>query len=159
MKQYLVPYLISSHPGSNIHDAIELAQYLKGTGHWPEQVQDFYPTPGTASTCMYFTGLDPATMQPVYVARTREEKAMQRALLQCHIRKNWPLIRKALRSADREDLIGSGKNCLVPPDYLSPDEQRASAYRKPQARSGNSSHGGGKKNAGGGGRSSRRGRG
>ena len=116
VKQYLVPYLISSHPGANIHDAIELAQYLKRINHKPEQVQDFYPTPGTASTCMYFTGLDPYTMQQVYVAKTHEEKAMQRALLQCHIRRNWPLIRKALRLADREDLIGTGKGCLVPPD-------------------------------------------
>ena len=116
LKQYLVPYLISSHPGATIHDAIELAQYLKRINHKPEQVQDFYPTPGTASTCMYHTGLDPLTMQPVYVAKTREEKAMQRALLQCHIRRNWPLIRKALRLADREDLIGTGKGCLVPPD-------------------------------------------
>ena len=148
MRQYLVPYLISSHPGSNIHDAIELAQYLKTTGHKPEQVQDFYPTPGTASTCMYHTGLDPATMQPVYVAKSREEKAMQRALMQCHIRRNWPLIRKALRSADREDLIGSGRNCLVPPDYLSPDEQRASSMRNPQPRNGKKSAGGGGQNRG-----------
>lgn len=124
LRQYLVPYLISSHPGSTLQDAIELALYLKKTGHRPEQVQDFYPTPGTASTCMYFTGLDPATMQPVYVAKSREEKAMQRALLQCHVRKNWPLIRKALRFADREDLIGNGKGCLVPPDARSPEAAR-----------------------------------
>jgi len=159
MRQFLVPYLISSHPGSNIHDAIELALYLKQKNYRPEQVQDFYPTPGTASTCMYYTGLDPVTMQPVFVAKTREEKAMQRALMQCHIRKNWPLIRKALRSADREDLIGSGKNCLVPPDYLSPDSQRASAMRRPQQHGGNAPRGGGKKGPGGGRRSSRRGRG
>ncbi len=117
MKQYLVPYLISSHPGATLSDAIELALYLKRTGHRPEQVQDFYPTPGTLSTCMYYTGLDPRTMRPVYVAKTREEKAMQRALMQCHIRRNWPLIRKALRKADRDDLIGTGGDCLVPPDY------------------------------------------
>lgn len=116
LRQFLVPYLISSHPGATMQDAIELAQYLKRTNHKPEQVQDFYPTPGTASTCMYHTGLDPFTMQPVYVAKTREEKAMQRALMQCHIRRNWPLIRKALRLADREDLIGTGRGCLVPPD-------------------------------------------
>lgn len=121
MRQYLVPYLISSHPGATIHDAIELAQYLKRINHKPEQVQDFYPTPGTTSTCMYYTGLDPFTMQPVYVAKTREEKAMQRALMQCHIRGNWPLIRKALRMADREDLIGTGKGCLVPPDTRGQD--------------------------------------
>ncbi len=114
MRQFLVPYLISSHPGATLDDAIELAVYLKQTGHRPEQVQDFYPTPGTASTCMFFTGLDPFTLEPVYVAKSREEKAMQRALMQCHIRKNWPLIRKALKKAGRGDLIGSGKDCLVP---------------------------------------------
>ena len=158
MRQYLVPYLISSHPGSNIQDAIELALYLKEKNYRPEQVQDFYPTPGTASTCMYHTGLDPVTMQPVYVAKTREEKAMQRVLMQCHIRRNWPLVRKALRSADREDLIGSGRNCLVPPDYLSPDEQRAGAMRRPQSHGGNAPHSGGKKKAGKGGYPPRRGR-
>ena len=130
VKQYLVPYLISSHPGANIHDAIELAQYLKRINHNPEQVQDFYPTPGTASTCMYYTGLDPFTMQPVYVAKTHEEKAMQRALLQCHIRRNWPLIRKALRLADREDLIGTGRGCLVPPDTR-PESAPSSKKGKP----------------------------
>ena len=158
MRQYLVPYLISSHPGSNIQDAIELALYLKEKNYRPEQVQDFYPTPGTASTCMYHTGLDPVTMQPVYVAKTREEKAMQRVLMQCHIRRNWPLVRKALRSADREDLIGSGRNCLVPPDYLSLDEQRAGAMRRPQSHGGNAPHSGGKKKAGKGGYPPRRGR-
>jgi hypothetical protein len=107
---------------------------------------------------MYYTGLDPATMQPVYVAKSREDKAMQRALMQCHIRRNWPLIRKALRSADREDLIGSGKHCLVPPDYLSPDEQRASARRNTQPHGGNSPRGGGKKGAPGKGRKDTRGR-
>jgi len=149
MLHYLVPYLISSHPGSNIHDAIELALYLKEKNYRPEQVQDFYPTPGTASTCMYYTGLDPTTMQPVYVAKSREDKAMQRVLMQCHIRRNWPLIRKALRSADREALIGSGRNCLVPPDYLSPDEQRAGSMKRPQQRGGGSSRTGGKKHANG----------
>jgi len=114
MKQFLVPYLISSHPGSTLDDAIELALYLKKTGHKPEQVQDFYPTPGTASTCMFYTGLDPKTMRPVYVPKSREEKAMQRALMQCHVRKNWPLIRKALKKAGRDDLIGPGG--LVPAD-------------------------------------------
>jgi hypothetical protein len=159
MRQYLVPYLISSHPGSNIHDAIELALYLKEKNYRPEQVQDFYPTPGTASTCMYHTGLDPATMQPVYVAKTREDKVMQRVLMQCHIRRNWPLVRKALRSADREDLIGSGRNCLVPPDYLSPDDQRANPARRPQPHGANSSRSGGNKGGGKGGYPPRRGRG
>ncbi len=130
VKQFLVPYLISSHPGANLHDAIELAQYLKRINHKPEQVQDFYPTPGTASTCMYYTGLDPSTMQPVYVAKTHEEKAMQRALLQCHIRRNWPLIRKALRLADREDLIGTGRGCLIPPDTR-PEPAASSKKGKP----------------------------
>lgn len=130
VRQYLVPYLISSHPGANIHDAIELAQYLKRINHNPEQVQDFYPTPGTASTCMYYTELDPLTMQPVYVAKTHEEKAMQRALLQCHIRRNWPLIRKALRLADREDLIGTGRGCLIPPDTR-PEPTASSKKGKP----------------------------
>lgn len=119
MRQYLVPYLISSHPGSNIHDAIELAQYLKEKNYRPEQVQDFYPTPGTASTCMYYTGLDPATMQPVFVAKTREEKAMQRALMQYFMPAYAPLAREALRKADREDLIGFGKNALLAPRELS----------------------------------------
>ncbi len=136
LKQFLVPYLISSHPGSTLQDAIELALYLKKTGQRPEQVQDFYPTPGTASTCMYYTGLDPVTMQPVYVAKSREEKGMQRALLQCHVRRNWPLIRKALRMADREDLIGSGKGCLVPPDARSPEAARANPGGKRPQQSG-----------------------
>ncbi len=144
MKQFLVPYLISSHPGATLNDAIELAQYLKKSGHRPEQVQDFYPTPGTASTCMYYTGLDPFTMEPVYVAKSREEKAMQRALMQCHIRKNWPLIRKALRQAERDDLIGNGGGCLVPPDYQS---MQSDGYRpkqsgaKPAQRSGGGKRG------------------
>ncbi len=149
LKQYLVPYLISSHPGSTLQDAIELALYIKKTGHRPEQVQDFYPTPGTASTCMYFTGLDPFTMQPVYVAKTREEKTMQRALLQCHVRKNWPLIRKALRLADREDLIGNGKGCLVPPDYRSPAEERANGGGHAQPRRNVPARGGAEKPGGG----------
>ncbi|MEG1524052.1 MAG: YgiQ family radical SAM protein [Clostridia bacterium] len=118
LRQYLVPYLMSSHPGSQLSDAIELAQYLKKTGHRPEQVQDFYPTPGTVSTCMYYTELDPRTMESVYVPKTQEEKAMQRALMQCHVYRNHPLIRKALRKADRDDLIGNGKNCLVPEEIM-----------------------------------------
>ncbi len=156
MKQYLVPYLISSHPGATMHDAIELAQYLKRTGHRPEQVQDFYPTPGTASTCMYHTGLDPATMQPVYVAKSREEKAMQRALLQCHIRKNEPLIRKALRAADREDLIGPGKNCLVPAEHAPAEGRRANAGYPVKARGRSVAGNGGKRKPGRKGRASRR---
>ncbi|NLT98829.1 MAG: YgiQ family radical SAM protein [Christensenellaceae bacterium] len=110
--QYLLPYYISSHPGSTLNDAIELALTLKKQGFVPEQVQDFYPTPGTISTCMFYTGLDPMTGKPVYVARTPREKAMQRALLQFDQKRNWPLIREALREAGREDLIGPGG--LVP---------------------------------------------
>lgn len=114
-EQYVVPYLMSSHPGSTLESAIALALYLKKTGRRPEQVQDFYPTPGTVSTCMYYTGLDPRTMEPVYVPRSPEEKAMQRALLQFQDPANRRLVLAALRKAGREDLIGFGKGCLVPP--------------------------------------------
>ncbi len=112
--QYLLPYYISSHPGSSLDHAIELALALKKQGLFPEQVQDFYPTPGTLSTCMYYTRVNPLTNQPVYVADTAQEKAMQRALLQVHKKQNWPLVRAALRRAGREDLIGIGRECLVP---------------------------------------------
>lgn len=115
-EQYLVPYLISSHPGSDLKAAVELAEYLRATGYMPEQVQDFYPTPGTLSTCMFYTGLDPRTMKPVYVPRTAKEKAMQRALLQFNRRENRTLVREALGAAGREDLIGFGKKCLVRPE-------------------------------------------
>lgn len=111
---------MSSHPGSTLNSAIALAEYLKASGQRPEQVQDFYPTPGTLSTCMFYTGLDPRTMKPVYVPVSPEEKAMQRALMQFFIPKNRPLVRKALRLADRDDLIGSGRNCLVPDVHQSP---------------------------------------
>jgi len=106
MEQYLVPYLMSSHPGCGLDDAIELAQYLQASGAKPEQVQDFYPTPGTASTTMFYTGLNPFTMKPVHVPRTPEEKAMQRALLQYFEPRNHELVRKALIKAKRTDLIG-----------------------------------------------------
>ena len=115
-EQYLVPYLISSHPGSTIHDAISLAEYLKKTGRQPEQVQNFYPTPGTLSTCMYYTGLDPRTMRPVHVPRTAKEKAEQRALLRWKRPENQAIVRRALREAGREDLIGYGKWNLVRPE-------------------------------------------
>ncbi|MBR6115514.1 MAG: YgiQ family radical SAM protein [Oscillospiraceae bacterium] len=114
-EQFLVPYLMSSHPGSTLADAVELALYLKKHGARPEQVQDFYPTPGTISTCMYYTGIDPITMKPVYVARTPREKAMQRALLQYTEPRSAPLVREALRECGREDLIGTGPECLVRP--------------------------------------------
>lgn len=116
-EQYLVCYLMSSHPGSTLDDAIKLAQYLKKMNMRPQQVQDFYPTPGTLSTAMFYTGLDPRTMKKVYVAKTKEEKAMQRALLQFTRPENYELVRKALIKAGREDLIGSGKDCLIREKY------------------------------------------
>ena len=114
--QYIVPYLMSSHPGSTINDAIELAEYLHARGRVPEQVQDFYPTPGTISTCMYHTGINPWTMEPVYVAKDPHEKAMQRALLQWTRPDKRRLVIQALEQAGRTDLIGYGKECLVRPD-------------------------------------------
>ena len=114
-KQYLVPYLMSSHPGATLDDAILLAEYLNRVGYMPEQVQDFYPTPGTLSTAMYYSELDPRTMKPVYVAKTAEEKAMQRALLQWRRPDKRPIVLAALKKAGREDLIGFGKECLIRP--------------------------------------------
>ena len=114
-KQFIEPYLMSSHPGSGLAEAIELAEYLQATHASPEQVQDFYPTPSTISTCMYYTGLDPRTMEPVYVARNPHEKAMQRALIQYRDPKNYALVTEALHRAGREDLIGYGPRCLVRP--------------------------------------------
>ena len=118
-EQYLVPYLMSSHPGSTLDDAIELALFLKKRGIRPEQVQDFYPTPGTISTCMFYTGIDPYTMKEVFVAKTYEEKAMQRALLQYYNPKNRDIIEKALVKAGRYDLIGMGTKCLIKPGVKS----------------------------------------
>ncbi len=115
-EQYLVPYLMSSHPGSRMEDAVELALYLKKWGYAPEQVQDFYPTPGTASTVMYYTGIDPLTMKSVYCVRDWEEKQMQRALLQYNRPENAPTVRRALIKCGREDLIGYGESCLVKPE-------------------------------------------
>lgn len=114
-EQYLVPYLMSSHPGSTLKEAVELAEFLRDLGYMPEQVQDFYPTPSTISTCMYYTGLDPRTMQPVYVAVNPHEKAMQRALIQYRNPKNYDLVVEALTKAGRTDLIGFDKHCLVRP--------------------------------------------
>lgn len=111
--QYLVPYLMSSHPGSDLKAAIELAEYLRDIHHQPEQVQDFYPTPGTLSTAMYYTGLDPRDMKPVYVARTPKEKAMQRALMQYKNPRNYDLVYEALKLEHREDLIGNDSKCLI----------------------------------------------
>ena len=115
-EQYLVPYLISSHPGSTLKHAIALAEYLNKSGRLPEQVQDFYPTPGTISTCMYYTGLDPRTMKPVYIPKSPHEKAMQRALLQWRRPEMKKLVLEALEKSGRKDLYGYGKNCLIRPD-------------------------------------------
>lgn len=114
--QYVVPYLMSSHPGSTLSDAVGLAEYLNARGRQPEQVQDFYPTPGTLSTCMYYTELDPETMKTVYVAKSYHEKALQRALLQWKRPDKRPLVIEALKKAGREDLIGFDKHCLVRPE-------------------------------------------
>lgn len=115
-KQYLVPYLMSSHPGSTLKEAIALAEFLRDFGYRPQQVQDFYPTPSTVSACMYYTGLDPRTMQPVYTAVNPHEKAMQRALIQYRDPKNYDLVKEALLKAGRRDLIGYGKACLIRPE-------------------------------------------
>ena len=119
-EQYLVPYLMSSHPGSTLKDAIELALFLKKEKIHPEQVQDFYPTPGSVSTCMYYSGFDPYTMKEVFTPKTSEEKAMQRALLQWFKPENRPIIEKALKLAGRTDLIGNGSECLIKPLKNSP---------------------------------------
>ncbi len=126
-EQYLVPYLMSSHPGCTLADAIELALFEKKHNIRPEQVQDFYPTPGTISTAMFYTGLDPYTMEPVFVPRTTEDKAMQRALLQYFMPKNRELVEKALTIAKRRDLIGFGKDCLIAPSK--PAERTAKPER------------------------------
>ena len=114
-EQYLVPYLMSSHPGAGIKEAVELAEFIKAEKLHPEQVQDFYPTPGTISTAMYYTELDPYTLKPVFVAKTPNDKAMQRALMQYFLPKNYDLVYSALKKAGRGDLIGTGKNCLIAP--------------------------------------------
>ena len=115
LKQYVVPYLMSSHPGSTLQEAVALAEYLRDLGYMPEQVQDFYPTPSTISTVMYYTGLDPRTMKPVYVPTNPHEKAMQRALIQYRDPKNYALVHEALVKAGRTDLIGYDKKCLIKP--------------------------------------------
>ena len=115
MNQFIVPYLMSSHPGSTIKDAIALAEYLRSLKYMPEQVQDFYPTPGTVSTCMFYTGIDPLTMNEVYVERDPHKKALQRALIQYRDPKNYDLVKEALLMEGRDDLIGFDKQCLIPP--------------------------------------------
>lgn len=115
-KQYILPYLISSHPGSTLKDAILLAEYVRDMGYIPEQVQDFYPTPGTMSTCMYYTGIDPRDMSSVYVAKSKKEKMMQRALIQYKNPKNYDLVKEALIISGRKDLIGYSGKCLIRPN-------------------------------------------
>ena len=113
--QFLVPYLMSSHPGSGLKEAVELAEHIRDLGYMPEQVQDFYPTPSTISTCMYYTGVDPRNMEPVYVPKNPHEKAMQRALIQYRDPKNYQLVLEALKKAGRMDLVGFDKHCLIRP--------------------------------------------
>ena len=125
LKQYVVPYLISSHPGSTMKEAVDLAEAVRDMGYMPEQVQDFYPTPSTMSTCMYYTGVDPRTMEPIYVARDPHEKAMQRALIQYRKPENYKLVREALEKAGRRDLIGYTKHCLIRPVPPRPGETSA----------------------------------
>jgi len=135
-KQYIIPYLMSSHPGSTLDCAIELAEYLRDINYQPEQVQDFYPTPGTPATTMYYTGLDPMTMKEVYVPKTKHEKAMQRALLQFKNPKYYTLVYEALTQAGRTDLIGSGPKCLI--RDKSNGNNNSGNYRKSQTQKGNS---------------------
>ena len=124
LKQYIVPYLMSSHPGSTLKDAIKLAEYIRDMGYIPEQVQDFYPTPGTVSTTMYYTGLNPLTMEKVYVPRNPHEKAMQRALIQYRNPENYELVKEALLREHREDLIGFDQNCLIRPRKMTDGTER-----------------------------------
>ena len=131
-EQYLVPYLMSSHPGSTLKEAIELAEYLRDLGYMPEQVQDFYPTPSTISTCMYYTGLDPTTLKPVYVTTNPHEKAMQRALIQYRNPKNYDLVYEALVKANRTDLIGFDKKCLIKPRRFKNTTKGSTENRKPK---------------------------
>ena len=147
-EQYLVPYLMSSHPGSTLKDAVELAHFLKKNKIRPEQVQDFYPTPGTISTCMFYTELDPYTMEKVYVAKTSHEKALQRALLQYFNPKNNKLVCEALVKANRRDLIGTRPECLVKPSAQSNfTSQHKTKCRNGTGNKSNFKGKGGKKNA------------
>ncbi len=130
LKQYLVPYLMSSHPGSSLKEAVALAEYLRDLGYMPEQVQDFYPTPSTISTCMYYTGLDPRTMEEVYVPVNPHEKAMQRALIQYRNPANYNLVLEALKKADRMDLVGFDKKCLIRPREIAKQIQKKRALEK-----------------------------
>lgn len=133
LKQYLVPYLMSSHPGSSLKEAVELAEYLRDLGYMPEQVQDFYPTPSTISTCMYYTGVDPRTMETVYVPVNPHEKAMQRALIQYRNPKLYDLVEEALKKAHREDLIGFDRHCLIRPRKLASERHESRQQKKKKA--------------------------
>ena len=133
-EQYAIPYFMSSHPGCGLKEAVELAEYIRDLGYMPEQVQDFYPTPATVSTCMYYTGINPLTMEPVYVPKNPHEKAMQRALIQFKDPKNYDLVKEALCKAGRTDLIGFGKECLIPPRKIvgkKPSSQKKDTDQKP----------------------------
>lgn len=137
MDQYLVPYLMSSHPGSTMKSAVKLAEYCRDLGYMPEQVQDFYPTPSTISTCMYYTGLDPRNMKEVYVPKNPHEKAMQRALIQYRNPDNYDLVKEALIIADRKDLIGFDEKCLIPPRKIVHKHHDPKQVRKENKRSEN----------------------
>lgn len=130
--QYLVPYLMSSHPGSTLKEAVQLAEYCRDLGYMPEQVQDFYPTPSTISTCMYYTGVDPRTMKPVYVPKNPHEKALQRALIQYRNPDNYDLVLEALKKAGRMDLVGFGPKCLIRPRRLKKEQAAPPKERKPK---------------------------
>ena len=132
--QFLVPYLMSSHPGSTMKEAVALAEYLRDLGYMPEQVQDFYPTPSTISTCMYYTGVDPRTMKEVYVPKNPHEKAMQRALIQYRNPKNYDLVMEALKVADRMDLFGFDKHCLIRPRQLKQGQGSYKQSKKTEAK-------------------------
>lgn len=129
-EQYVVPYLMSSHPGSTMKEAVELAEYIRDLGYMPEQVQDFYPTPSTISTCMYYTGLDPRTMKPVYVPKSQHEKEMQRALIQYRNPDNYDLVMEALHVAHRTDLIGFGEKCLIRPRKMKQEKFSSNGLKK-----------------------------
>jgi uncharacterized radical SAM protein YgiQ len=129
--QYLVPYLMSSHPGCNLNDAIELAEYLQSVGHLPEQVQDFYPTPGTLSTCMYYTELDPRSMKKIFVAKSQREKTNQRALMQHRLPINYEIVKNALIRAGRKDLIGHDPKALIRPAKTNKTQTIAAQKNRP----------------------------
>jgi uncharacterized radical SAM protein YgiQ len=133
-EQYLVPYLMSSHPGSGLKEAVTLAEHIRDLGYMPEQVQDFYPTPSTISTCMYYTGVDPRTMKKVYIPSNPHEKAMQRALIQYRRPENYDLVKEALIKAGRGDLIGFGEKCLIPPRKMKQSSQSKDSSKRKSLR-------------------------